>query len=53
MMGSEDGGIPCEVLKVIHDHGHKQIQHLQGTAHTSTSRSPNRTVLKGLGRRRS
>lgn len=29
MMRAEDGGVSREVLKVIHDYSHKQIQHLQ------------------------
>ena len=30
VMGAQDGGVSCEVLKVIHDDRHKQIQHLRG-----------------------
>ena len=30
MMGPEDGGVPREVVKVVHDDGHKQVQHDEG-----------------------
>ena len=26
-MGPEDGGVPREVIEVVHDDGHKQVQH--------------------------
>lgn len=25
----QDGRVPCEVLEVVHDHSHEQVQHLQ------------------------
>lgn len=28
MMGSQDRGVTCQVLKIIHDHSHEKIQHL-------------------------
>lgn len=30
VMGTQDGGVSRQVLKVVHDHGHEQIQHLEG-----------------------
>lgn len=30
VVGSQDGRVPSQVVKVIHDHGHEQIQHLNG-----------------------
>ena len=30
MMRAEDGGVPCEVVEVVHDDGHKQVQHDEG-----------------------
>ena len=30
MMGPEDGGVPREVVEVVHDDGHKQVQHDEG-----------------------
>ena len=30
MVGPEDGGVPREVIEVIHDDGHKQVQHDEG-----------------------
>jgi hypothetical protein len=27
VVGAEDGGIPRQVVKVVHDHGHEQVQH--------------------------
>lgn len=31
VMGTQDWGISCQVLKVIHNHSHKQVQHLKKT----------------------
>ena len=30
MMRAEDGGVPREVVEVVHDDGHKQVQHDEG-----------------------
>ena len=27
MVGAQDGGVPCEVVKVVHDNRHKQVDH--------------------------
>ncbi len=27
VMRSEDGGVPCQVIEVVHDDGHEQIEH--------------------------
>lgn len=29
VMGTQDWGISCQVFKVIHNHSHKQVQHLK------------------------
>lgn len=28
MVRAQDGGIPCQVFKVVHDDCHKQVEHL-------------------------
>lgn len=28
MVRAQDGGIPCQVLKVVHDDCHEQVEHL-------------------------
>ena len=30
MVGPEDGGVPREVVEVVHDDGHKKVQHDEG-----------------------
>ena len=30
VMGPEDGGVPGEVVEVVHDDGHKQVEHDEG-----------------------
>ena len=27
MVGAEDGGVPRQIVKVVHDDGHKQVEH--------------------------
>ena len=30
MVRAEDGGVPGEVVKVVHDDGHEQVEHDEG-----------------------
>lgn len=30
VMRPEDGGVPGQVLEIVHDHSHEQVQHLRG-----------------------
>ena len=30
MVGAEDGGVPGEVVKVVHDDGHEEVEHDEG-----------------------
>ena len=38
VMRPQDGRVPCQVLKVVHDDGHKQVQHLHPaqSSHSNT-----------------
>ena len=41
VMGTQDGRVPGQVLKVVHDDSHKQVQHLQTHTHTFTGMNVN------------
>ena len=33
MMGPEDGGVPREVVEVVHDDGNEEVEHKEGANH--------------------
>ena len=33
VMGAEDGRVPGQVVKVVHDDGHEKIEHLESSSH--------------------
>lgn len=40
VVGTQDGRVPCEVLEVVHDDGHKEVEHLQDREEGATWRAP-------------
>ena len=32
-MGAEDGGVPGQIVEVVHDDGHEEIEHEEGAEH--------------------
>ena len=54
-MRTQDGGISSEVLKVVHDDGHKEVQHLwepQGPRGSGGVRDPSKHVYTKAQRER-
>lgn len=53
MVRAQDGGIPCQVLKVVHDDCHKQVEHLnQRGKGREKGKEGERRSREGKGERR-